>query len=97
MRISSEQKYFFQEHFIKNIPGCEVYLFGSRTDDNKKGGDIDILVLTESKPSYYTIENIKIDFFKKFGYQKLDIVCKLFNHQDAFTEYILSYAIKMSN
>ena len=41
---------------VNNIFGeTIIYLFGSRTDDSKKGGDIDL----------YIISKINVDLFKK--------------------------------
>jgi len=56
---------------------CEVYIFGSRVDDAKRGGDIDIYIETS------LIENIfdaKLEFLtalhKAIGEQKIDLVIK---------------------
>ena len=53
----------------------EIYLFGSRVDDNKKGGDIDLYIRTD------IIEGLfekKIEFLSKIqhvlGEQKIDII-----------------------
>jgi len=64
-------KFYFQEVFKTG----EVYLFGSRVDDSKKGGDIDLyLVLDEHKNLFFK----KIKFLAKLkralGDQKIDIV-----------------------
>ena len=76
-----------KEHidFIKNITkdcfgnNAKVYLFGSRIDDKKRGGDIDLYIETNVK------ENIlerKMKLLKKlheaFGEQKIDIVINNF-------------------
>ncbi len=53
-----------------------VYLFGSRTDDNKKGGDIDLFVQCANE-SALTLE-AKIHFLAalktKIGDRKIDVV-----------------------
>ena len=48
MRLSKDEV-----KFIKNTINCilesEIYIFGSRLDDNKKGGDLDIYLIPKEK------------------------------------------------
>ncbi len=50
----------------------EVYLFGSRVDDNKKGGDIDILIYSK-KNSLQLSQEVSRKFFMELD-SKLDVV-----------------------
>ena len=58
----------------RQLPNAEVYLFGSRANDQMKGGDTDILVIGERPLCHKERRNILIAFKKKFGAQKIDIV-----------------------
>jgi predicted nucleotidyltransferase len=59
---------------IKQIDqNASVYLFGSRTDNHKKGGDIDIAILSKLVSLKEKIE-IKYNFYQAFGEQKLDLL-----------------------
>ena len=50
MRITNEQKEKLKKAVTDTIGSeAKLRLFGSRIDDNAKGGDIDILVTTEKK------------------------------------------------
>ena len=96
MRISSAEKNHLI-HEIKSIaPEAEVYLFGSRASDHKKGGDIDILILTEKRISLESKSKIRYSFMEQFGEQKIDIVNFTFLENDEFKRLILKDSILIS-
>jgi len=81
MRLSE-----FEIESIKNV-ACEVwgnktiiYLFGSRTDDSKKGGDIDLFVDLEAEQEPKKIMLQKAEFLGKLelqlGEQKIDVLVR---------------------
>ena len=51
----------------------KLYLFGSRVDDSKRGGDIDLLVVSKELTKR-DLRRVRVEFFKHFGEQKVDIV-----------------------
>ncbi|MCP5106598.1 MAG: nucleotidyltransferase domain-containing protein [bacterium] len=54
-------------------PNAKVYLFGSRVDDKKRGGDIDLFILSNKIKSSER-RKIKLKIYDKVGEQKIDIV-----------------------
>lgn len=46
MRLSKETVDIIKETAKEIYPDAEIWLFGSRVDDNKKGGDIDLFIET---------------------------------------------------
>jgi len=47
MRLSDSIQKLIVDGIRKSFGDTEIYLFGSRTDESKKGGDIDILLQKE--------------------------------------------------
>lgn len=58
-------------------PGANVWLFGSRVDDNKRGGDIDLLVRPQAiladQPFARKIKMLTL-LERQLGERKIDIV-----------------------
>ncbi len=53
----------------------KIYLFGSRVDNTKKGGDIDLYIQTEAKDNLLEKKlNFLVELKKKIGEQKIDII-----------------------
>ncbi len=71
---------------------AKLYLFGSRIDDNKYGGDIDLLIISE-KLTKKDLRSLRIEFFKKFGEQKLDIVLDKGELNTPFVKHIFKKAV----
>jgi len=77
---------------VKTVdPDAKVWLFGSRTDDNKKGGDIDIGILSSKIDVMGEIE-IRQKSCDKIGEQKIDIVVSK-NGKEAFFNFIVTKGI----
>ena len=89
MRVKTEQIKFLKRSIKKYLPDAALYLIGSRANDELKGGDIDILVIDEKELSGQEKRNIKIEFYKEFGEQKLDIVSIKRNDRSVFKEIAL--------
>lgn len=95
MRLSIQKTQYIKAE-LKNIsPESEVYVFGSRVDDSVRGGDIDILWLTKEAIPKRKIRKFKIGFYKKFGWQKIDIVNFSFNQKDVFKDIALNQAVEL--
>ncbi len=52
---------------------AEIHLFGSRVDDNKRGGDIDLLIFS-NKLRFKENLKIKAKLKELLGDQKIDII-----------------------
>lgn len=76
MRLTNQEIKSIKKAFIEVFVDGEIYLFGSRTDDTKRGGDID-LYLCPSKV-YDDKRQRKIKFLLKLdeyiGEQKIDVI-----------------------
>jgi predicted nucleotidyltransferase len=80
MRIKKEDiiiiKKITMEHFGDN---AKVYLFGSRVDDQKKGGDIDLYIETDMKNDIFKKKLKMLGMLHRvLGEQKIDIVINNF-------------------
>ena len=75
------------------IQSYKLYLFGSRVDDNKRGGDIDLLVVSKEL-TRSDLRRVRVEFFKHFGEQKIDIVLDN-GKSDPFIEIIKQKAVEI--
>ncbi len=90
MRLTQKQLEAIREVFLNSfLSGDKIWLFGSRVDDTKKGGDIDFYIETYYDDSV-AIEK-KITFLrelkKRIGDQKIDIILNLLKNNKTMRIY----------
>ncbi|MGZ5208624.1 MAG: nucleotidyltransferase domain-containing protein [Sulfuricurvum sp.] len=75
MRLSSNYQNTIKKYFNQFFQNGEIYLFGSRVDDNKKGGDIDLYLVLKEHTNLF---DKKIKFLsrikRELGEQKIDVI-----------------------
>ncbi len=75
MRLTIQQHRAIKKYFIEVFKEGQIYLFGSRTNDALKGGDIDLYIHTTDR---INLVRKKLDFLVKLkraiGDQKIDVV-----------------------
>ena len=75
MRITEHEKNAIVDAVKSADPDARVWLFGSRTDDSKKGGDIDIAILSERIKKEVMLEiQVRSFICDRIGEQRIDIV-----------------------
>ncbi len=94
MRLTKNEIKILKENLKILSNEAKIYLFGSRIDEAKKGGDIDLLILSD-KLTKKDLRRIRVEFFKRFGEQKMDIVLDKLTPQKIFTKLILPKAIEL--
>jgi len=81
MRLTDAQVKAIQDNFfVSFMEGDKIWLFGSRVDDSKKGGDIDLYIETNYS-DLFIVTKKEIEFIanlkKIIGDQKIDIVINI--------------------
>lgn len=95
MRLEKQQIDSIKRQTAKWAPGADAFVFGSRTDPAARGGDIDLLVLTEEKLPLGTLRRLRRSILEEIGEQKLDVVSFTRSARHPFKEVALSTACKL--
>lgn len=93
MRLDNAIIQFLKSEFSQKVPDAVLYLFGSRIDNNAKGGDIDLMIISQARISTQTLRSIRTKFYQQFGWQKIDMVNFVQDESPTFRQLIQSTAI----
>ncbi|WP_395947041.1 nucleotidyltransferase domain-containing protein [Caedibacter taeniospiralis] len=78
MRLTEYEAQAIKSCFLKVFGAGSIYLFGSRIDDGKKGGDIDLYIVPAQDFRRTMLLEKKLDFLVSLksliGEQKIDVV-----------------------
>ena len=94
VRLSEKEIRIIKETIKKYDPSANIIIFGSRTDLTKKGGDIDILVIS-NKIDYKTRRKIRVELFLKLGERKIDLIITDNPQKSEFIKVAYKYGVKI--
>lgn len=97
MRLTESEINSIKNTFLKfKISEEKVYLFGSRLDESKKGGDIDLLIIFSDKKDILNFKRLDfiVELKKSIGERKIDLTLtsKMEALKDEFIVYVLQTA-----
>jgi predicted nucleotidyltransferase len=95
MRLNPEIASYLKQLIQDKIPDSTIYLFGSRVDDKARGGDIDLMILTDEPAGRPILRKIRIEFIKKFGWRKIDLVNFTYSDETTFRKLIETNCIQL--
>ncbi len=97
MRLTAREQAEILTEVRAHDPDAAVYLFGSRTRDDLKGGDIDLLVIS-GKIDFSAKLDLLVGIKGRIGDRKIDlkIVSPADLDSDPFVQSVLPSAIRLS-
>ena len=86
MRLTEKEIKVIRKQVLLADPDAKIFLFGSRTNDEAKGGDIDLLIISD-KIGFKEKIKIRLAIFNELEEQRLDLVVKK-DFNDTFIKVI---------
>ena len=75
MRLTPREQKIITEAIHALDQEAQIYLFGSRVEDHLKGGDIDLLVISETL-DFADVLKLRRMILDQIGWQQLDLIIK---------------------
>ena len=75
MRLETGQVEAIREEIRRFDADADIYLYGSRVDDSGRGGDIDLLVVSD-KLGFREVLRLRTGILDRIGWQQLDLVVR---------------------
>lgn len=75
MRLGTNEAKAIVEEIRRLDPAAEIYLYGSRANDLAKGGDIDLLVVSD-KLGFRDVLRLRTRILDRIGWQQLDLLVR---------------------
>jgi predicted nucleotidyltransferase len=75
LRLTADEITAIREEVGRLDPKAEVYLFGSRVDDTARGGDVDLLVVSD-RLGFRDVLRLRTGILDRIGWQQLDLVVR---------------------
>jgi predicted nucleotidyltransferase len=93
MRLKPFEQQTIRDTVLEFLPSARVYLYGSRVDDAKRGGDIDLMIVDKEPVPRETIGRIRWRLWEILGEQKIDILGEQEGNLSTFARMISFDAI----
>jgi len=94
VRLTEEEIKTIKNIIQKYDPEAKIIIFGSRTDLSKKGGDIDILIISK-RIDYKLRRKIRVDLLLALGDRKIDIIVTDNPEKTEFTKVACKYGVEI--
>ncbi|MBF9018902.1 MULTISPECIES: nucleotidyltransferase domain-containing protein [unclassified Oceanispirochaeta] len=96
MRVEEEQLTIIERTLKLRISDAVVYLFGSRADDSKRGGDIDLFLITRQRVPLKEKIQILAQLETEGIQRKVDLIIKNPEHpQEKLYKEVLQKGIRL--
>ena len=75
MRLRLQELEVIRQEVNRVDPAAEIYLYGSRVDDSARGGDIDLLVVS-NRLGFRDVLRLRTRILDRIGWQQLDLLVR---------------------
>jgi predicted nucleotidyltransferase len=93
MRLTELEQKSIRDTVRQFLPNAKVYLYGSRVDDAKRGGDIDLMIVDPELVPRRVITQIRDQLWQLIGEQKIDILGEKAGDLSLFAETVIDETI----